>query len=459
MNEVISSVDFYTPKFNHNLKGHAKIVLNNPYRTQVIEHDNVVQSEIVAKQFRTLGKFGNSPWANSTWSNNSLWTNVFGGIFLFDRTIPVGTEYMPRGTKMIANGSYGVNNAGTPLALGSFDGVKSELGTDRLTVVYNWAQPQGCGDISSVCLTSKTGGFIGYGFSDGAQSASLKNLYNDQTYNALTSDYENGGGFVYNNHLYKLILDNTAKTVTVKKSYCQTTGMDVIERAQGEVSTTYTYNDALVGKIGAPYSISTWIYDGISKAAIAGGSNIASGDSFYVLVFDMEHETLTEYAVTNNTDETLVYGSSASKANGLCGFDGTNIYVAKNRGNLSTTIYAINVSTSVVTRSIDEVSASSDYVTTIRPITPYHNCVVKNNKECIWDTINDTVYPINTGIDTDCYCQNNDAFTNNYNLVGNNYQTYEYKNPLYLGTINNLATSATKTNEDSMTVTYTLEKV
>ena len=467
MNEVINSVDFYVPKFNHKLKGHTKIVLSNPYKTDVIEHDNTIQSTFVEKQFRTLGRFNNSPWRNPTWNSRPMWANIFGGIFLFDRTIPANSEYKPLGTTMIGNGSYGTVNSGTPLCLGTYDSIKSGMEGDTLTMVYNWTQAQGNGSIASVCLTSRVGGYIGYGNTDGTQTSTLKVFEEDQSFDSIGGD-SHGSGIIYNNRRYKLVLDNTAKEVTVYKTYFQVNKVDVVDLALGETSTTYTYNTALVGPLGAGALPATWISDGKNKLAIGGISEVADGATFPILIYDMQNDTLTEHIITNNTGETLRESNHGwdSRNNGLCGFDGTNIFVAKERswrqGGNSTTVYGIRISDSSVVMTFSDVYA--DTIQSVKQFVPNIYYVTKESSICVYDSINNTMLPINS-YDGDFYQIGYDQIAdiitvNNTEYFRNNTACIiGYKNPMYLATVNNLAQSVIKTNEDSMSVTYTLEDV
>lgn len=461
MNDNIKPVDFYVPQFNNKLEGHTKIVLTNPYRTQVIEHDNTIQSAIVAKQMRNMGYFNIKP---TSYYLNDVWKRLFGGIFLFDSTIQVGTEYMPAGVTMTANGSVDVQNSAAPLTMGSYDNVKSSVGDGIITQVYNWSQAQGNGDISCVCLTSMNGGYIGYGNPDGAKKGS-RNIYEYSEF----SGYTNGSPILYHdNNVYTLVIDNSAKTVTVTRINKCTTKFELFDNLTSP-TTTHNYTTALNGNIR-----NGWVSDGKGKFATAGCATIASGGTFQVLVYDTTTDTLTEHTITNNTGSTLTYTSSSSSSScGLCGFDGTNIYMPLNRGVTDTTMYKIALSDSSVVDTIQHVNTSINYPAHVVQFTKNHVSMLNPSEQwCIYDSVNHTLYPMNIGSFIKNYASGSTMFGfcgyNETEDVMASASTFKYGsnngvcmmlNPMYLATINNLQTTVSKTNEDSMSVTYILEEV
>ena len=126
------------------VKGHARIELTDVKtgKKQVIEKDNAFQAGVLASYMRSMGAYNNNPYANSTWASQPIWRNLCGGIFCFEDEIDNSedeVEYMPAGNKMIANGAYGVANAGTPVELGSYNEIESSTsGSDSVTFVYDW---------------------------------------------------------------------------------------------------------------------------------------------------------------------------------------------------------------------------------------------------------------------------------------------------------------------------------
>lgn len=472
MNEKVQSVDFYVPKFNHELKGHAKIELRNPYRTQIVEHDNVVQSNIVAQRLRRMGALNDPIWIGS-WS--PLWKCLFGGIFLFDTSIVTDTEYMPQGVTMIGNGAADVSNTSTPLCMGSWDSIKSSVNATTCTQVYNWTQTQGNGSIASVCLTSKVGGYIGYGNTDNVKKGSMN------TWSNFGINYYNIGSIsssegitvaFYNNHAIRIRYNNTNKTVNVEMIPVAISRYNLLETTR---TLTLNYTTALTGDMTKV----AFIPDGKGKFAISESKTVAPNESKTVLVVDLSNETLTEYSVTNNTSETwnsATYGNWPW-AGDLCGFDGNHVYFANTRSS-SATVYKIRLSDSAVVGSISGVNTSTPPTRDdalripVMPFTKNHKVVYSNNNWCLWDEINNTKYILNMGnqfyeegsypdyrYSYIGYDEGLNAMSNMPGFDHNTVGIFCSQNPMYLGTINNLAESVTKTSEDSMTVTYTLEKV
>ena len=164
------------------IKGHTRIELTKVAtgEKKVIEHDNTFQSSLLTAFLRSFGVANNNPFANSTFAGRPLWRNLCGGILLFRDEIQAPASYMPAGNLMVANGAYGVTNNGTPSELGSYNSIESSTnGASSLSFVYDWGTSQGNGTISCVCLTSETGGFIGYGNASG-NSATLRNIFENQ---------------------------------------------------------------------------------------------------------------------------------------------------------------------------------------------------------------------------------------------------------------------------------------
>ena len=465
MNDATRSIEVYSPKFNTNIKGHAKIELRNPYRTQIIEHDNVVQNAVIEKYLRNLG-YWYCDYYNGT--RTSVWKRIFGGILLFDTAIPVGSEYMPAGVTMTANGAADTTNNTAPLAMGSWDAIKFELTDSSCTMTYNWSQEQACGDIASICLTSNVGGYIGYGNTDGAQKSPI-NIWNDQYVGYISLGNEGEGDRSYSiigNSLVRITLDNSTKTITVILYPRPVNQCDVLAN---DTTLTFTYTTSL--ESFNPYTV--WMPDGKGKFAIAGRKTVAVGDTIQVLILNLNNNTVSEYTITNNTNASWTNNTYDHSTGNIRGFDGEHVYFADTLS-ASSNLYKIKLSDSSVVATLPNINttfnpnASDMFRPVISPFTKNHQVVISDGKYCIFDSINETIYPIN---------MNTLLYTSSYN--GTSYLGYHdnndiiaslparerfggsinvIHNPMYLATINNLNEPVQKTNEDTMSVTYTLER-
>ena len=97
----------------------------------------------------------------------------------------VGNKFMSLGNVMVGNGSYGVSNSGNPSELGSYNSQESSESGTEIVQVYDFATSQANGEISCVCLTSRVGGYIGYGNRSGQYHSSR--TYNFQSFTGAMS--------------------------------------------------------------------------------------------------------------------------------------------------------------------------------------------------------------------------------------------------------------------------------
>ena len=152
------------------LKGTTKIELTNVKtgEREVIEKDNLVTDAVPSILDNVFGwQLKNNP-TNSTFSGNvlPLCPNLFGGILLYENTIPeeAGRLYAQTENPLIGYSSNNVNEKNDTMR-GSMNQTESgELEThDGYRFVFDFATSQANGTIGSVCLTSKWGGMAGYG--------------------------------------------------------------------------------------------------------------------------------------------------------------------------------------------------------------------------------------------------------------------------------------------------------
>ena len=152
------------------LHGKTTIELHDIKRNikEIVRSENTFQASVLEDYFRTYGEEDCNPFTSGSYDGTDLWQNALGGILLLGDTETVGNKYMSLGNTMVGNGCYGVSNNSAPSELGSYNSLESFESGDTITQVYDYETSQANGTIKCVCLTSRVGGYIGYGNSSGA---------------------------------------------------------------------------------------------------------------------------------------------------------------------------------------------------------------------------------------------------------------------------------------------------
>lgn len=405
------------------IHGETDIVLKN-VKTGLVERihsENTFQGAQIAKYLRSHG-------IARTYLSDYTWQNLVGGLFLFRDAITEGKQFMPAGNRMTGNGAYNVINNGTPVELGSYNSVESSASTSAITQVYDFTTSQANGQIGCVCLTSATGGYIGYGNPSGEAHATKKSYTNTQSTSNL------GGYFaVYDNKAFAF---SYAKPVlTIRKKKVPITKGSVFNLTETTETIDLSQLSGYVDNFSLSYGTA-----GISEGKVYFFRNPywEAGATLTYLVFDLTTETAEFRTVTNST--------------GI----GININdISVSHGKIGITLpsssdpsYIIDLQTSALIKQGEE-----SYL-----ITDFTDELSKANG-IIYDPVNDTIYPTN-GEDPYraivYYDPNLDAFIT-HNWYYSNFETEQINNVShYLATINNLQTPVTKTAAQTMKVTYTL---
>lgn len=452
------------------IHGHTKIELTDVItgKKEIVEHDNDFQSGVLASFMRSLGYYNNNPYTNSNWRNNPAWRNLVGGILLFRDAIDNSNDevpYMPAGNKMIANGSYGVTNSGNPVELGSYNSIESVIGTDSLTFVYDWDTSHGNGTIGAISLTSDVGGYIGYGNPSGAV-ASAKKFSENQSCNSYNVGNNSIVPQMYKDYVIKSVsIDTTESEVTINYIHVPYSKMSLFVMQNMELTISYT------GTLPSTPDLSNI---GYTKVAIDGdylyvfpayGENgrteVSNGSSYTYIKVDLINKTASTGSFTNNTGHSVWVGF-------------THQFVAD--GIIYCPRYYLG--SEVVNSDIDLIKLSdSSYVDTVISAGRWHYLEMvgavadgftglgrADERLWLYDTVNKTQYPTNatTNIyDLRSLCINTNPTQAKDGLISG-FSTYYAsdiyicKNPLFLSTINNLSSAVTKTNTQTMKVTYTL---
>lgn len=428
------------------LHGHTKIELTDVRtgKKQVIEHDNTFQAGVLASYMRSLGAFNNNPFDNDTWNGQAKWRNLVGGILLFRDAIDDSNgevPYMPSGNQMTANGAYGVTNAGNPVELGTWNSIESTVGASSIVMVYDWDTSHGNGEIGCICLTSETGGYIGYGNPSGA-AASARNFFSNQNSRALV-------GFIYHNNRYEIHNGGIRKT-----KLCVTEG-SVFDGIQVNIEHAWTGNNQVADSVGGKVVsfTSNW------------GTAVSPGGSFTVDIFDCETESFETKTIVNTSGATLGF-RNASCADGIVYF--AQYVDGYNNGNplygfsladgsfVGASVLSGGINSAYMGKLTDDLLMCGDYNNVTRIKTD-------SQDNTSWKVTNGIIkgFATSTNFFSVCYDPVLKAIIRNGNGRSDSAtdRCHAFKNPLYLATVNNLSSPVTKNNTQTMKVTYTLTEV
>ena len=433
------------------IHGNTRITLRNPISGNIIkdiESENTFQSTVIAKAFRGLGSATSNPLSNSETRNKALWKNMVGGIFLFDKSIPSNSQYMPKGTKMTANGSYNVTNGGVPTELGSWNESESGASSSAITMVYDWNTSQGNGKIASVCLTSRVGGYIGYGNPSGGRMeySRLKTFFEDKSLNPVNTlnNIEYAPRCIVGNTHFQFALSSEG-ALTVKKAHVPLSEASVFDWLEDsstvDCSTLHLSQMRAYGFFACTDSgniyLCPFLYGAINQNA-----------KIYVWEVNPSTLAVTEIEITNNSGSDLsMYGSSVSQGK-LFVHDRTtsNAFVF----NLSNNNY------------LGQIPLGTTWATGFTSGNVHGGftalCCGLNGSIAgmvFYDDVNNTGYPTN-GVDNSTESFVYDSTTDSLYLNGR-HNLLAFNSPLYLATINNI-TEVIKDATLSMKVRYTLSE-
>ena len=429
------------------IKGHMRIELTKAAtgEKKIIEHDNIFQSALLTAYLRSFGVANNNPFANSTFRGRPLWRNLCGGIFLFRDEIQAPAKYMPAGNLMVANGAYGVTNNGNPSELGSYNSIESSTsGANSISFVYDWGTSQGNGTISCVCLTTETGGYIGYGNASGS-SATLREIFQNQ------ESARKDAHLYYNGKHYRVISVNyTTKKITYVEGNDEITVASIFQ-GQNEITKEVTYSGSPIGT-GTSATMTRAISDTeivIFKSSTA--DTIPNGSSADFLILNVATNTARLQRIVNTSGRTL--SIIVSRGIRFMRDNNNHYFMPSTSGNYLEEFDADGV-------FVAEHSAAGGDTTYGGPVAP---------GLFGYATAGDTKIIINDGTDDR---PTNGKFTAALPLYNTDYDAFfvsttsdidqadsavkPYKNPLYLATINNLDNAVTKDSTQTMKVIYTL---
>lgn len=440
------------------IHGETRIVLRNPISGNILKDvtsENTFQTSVMAQAVRSLGGLC-SPYYNDTVRNNEPWKTIVGGIFLFRDTINVGDLYMSAGNQMVGNGAWNITNAADPSELGTFNSQESSQSASAITQVYDFATNQANGRISCVCLTSQTGGYIGYGNMSGQTTPTKWVLNRNQDIKGLNPQFTGdnityeGVNYRYDYKMRRMVRGNkeyffiltTDNKLLVREYTVPTVRASVFDGMYKDTvidisSLHYTFMNSRAIQV----SLDT---NGKFYITSRGERTITTGATEYIWEYDPVNKTISEITFVNPTED--MYMDTITVAEGiLCIGANSKFWLF----NLSTGTllkkYEQSGNTNVlscVSRGNGLIAISSDYL----------------GFELIYDKVSDTLLPSNGCWDRGDAPQTGwyyDPFNNAF-AVSRKGSSMLCNHPCYLATINNLNSPVTKTAAQTMKVTYTL---
>lgn len=464
------------------IHGHTCIELKD-VRTGIrdrIESDNAV-TDGAESLLRSLGAYKVCIVDDNSSANSvPVGARLFGGILLFDDTIPTSpiAKYKPAGVKMVGNGSYKVANSSAVTEMGSYNEPESTLIANKFEQVYDFSTQQANGTIKSVCLTSMMAGYVGYGNSNSNVAHETKLVFNQTgspIFDVKGVPMCRFSQVQTHNKVYYLISEaqteipaNTTEITLYEKSL-SIEEMD----AFNEQSCGYT---TAGGIIYFPVS-NSWTITLPSHTArlaithfedkfylIPGSVTIANGSSFDIYIVDPTTRTVTTKHITNNSGKSIYLNYVASPA---CATPVTEDIIFCPLGTNPYYLGLIDLVNGTVADSGNFIypNGSSGYsfaeFDRITPTLIGLPDTTGGRAHMMYDIGNATFYYDNMdnhpayGYKKIWYNSEYDSLEYYY-LAGNTQECRMMPNPWRLTTINNLGSAVTKDATKTMKVTYTL---
>ena len=440
------------------IHGHTRIILRNPISGNIIkdvEHENTFQSSIIAEGVRNLGYAQASFYNNRTAGiiANPPYAEMLGGLLLFEDSITTPSQFAPLGAKMVGNGAFGVMNSSDPDELGSYNVRESVVTDSLLTQVWDFATNQANGKISSVCLTSRTGGYIGYGNKHNKQASTLWQLNRLANETSVVPQFpanQNGNATICNSTMYHFSLTGSTLTVSKWKAPLKrATVFDCIEKVLTiDVSALhYAY-------MGSDFLISA----SNEKIYIAPLGFITVGTS-YLWQYDTADDTITELTISDPLNYEAYNG-------GYVAHDKVYFYVNNMTGGIK--VYNLDGTLFDTIPTDDVVGGYSDTIIGElgnHVLLQWNRTTGKGRQAWIYDTSDKSLKLLNMNSEISQY-QNQPLHEeeiskcltysqkDTYGLRG----MYAINNPLYLATVNNLNHAVTKDATLIMKVIYSLSE-
>ena len=315
------------------LHGRAVIDLHNTktHRDERIVHDNMLTNWIrdVANpvHIQMLGRPNGETLGRD---------RIFGGLMMFESPLTNDADdyLFPsfHQNRMIAHADD-TAYTGTDLTRGSFNAAQSESNDSSKTVVWDFTQEQGNGNISSLGLCDTVFAICGSGqtYAPGVYNRSAhKYIFGNQR-SGLDGNVSAGYRFYdgENGNTVVLIIDGSNFKIKYVPGYWakfrplvggHTTTVTFYEPST-EAYNAYTVD---MSSVSASAQTATGFVSNDGKLYVFFGANWASGTTKDMVIFDMLTRTYTTQTITNNTGISLLSAAvvTAQKRSRICIKDG-----------------------------------------------------------------------------------------------------------------------------------------
>ena len=474
----------------------------NTGEIEIVEDCNMI-TDGLREFLDPCGSWGIYPFANESVRNTAVRNTLTGGILLFDDKLDenVTNTYANASVKMVGNGALGISNSGSVTELGSYNATESGVQADgSIKYVYDFLTSQANGTIQSVCLTSKVGGYMGYG------NESQKRVYDaglkDTDYQNNISKYTNflklENGFyatcmmyaVYNEDAVYAVDPNSVQVkvadyeVLGELHWTKTKKIRINKYRLGVSSvglTDYAYVNNLIDSydVAIPQDILNYMSAGsgsyyvnwVAPVADANKREIfiifskntfscANGNFFWIMKIDKDMQ-VTSYKITNNTGYNIY--KTAMQVNS----DIKNYYAIDNdyfwcwlRKNDSYNLVGIKyadstqiIETDVYTSSDLEITKTYDNMLEYGAVDMSSG--INRNRD-VFNTVRKKALTVNGYLERDSKYKVLFADRKGLYLYGGSDYFCLAKDPRYLATINNLSEPVVKTASKTMKITYIL---
>ena len=501
MHEIIDKIPISHSLKMPKLKGHTKIELTdvNTGEVEVIESDNMVTDGLES----WMNRFGHfNSFISGTAQCTAWWKTLLGGILLIDSNLPTTAKYMPASAKMVGNCYYQAVNAGVVTEMGSYNVVESSATDDQVVLVYDWLTSQANGTIRSISLTTRMGGYMGYGnetsrstldkwgFLGWQGSGAFYVMWNYST--STGSENSLCEPLIVGNHLYchnrgsgtaggGIGANTSADTeVVVYYTNIDITEADVLLRIPNQTSTGGEWDNRRYPISEWHYTISFMIppHPNTLRCCLAGTAfpdcylwipdrQLASGASCDLYLMDVTQERVVTLTIYNNTGLTI-QNSDWSRLN-IYLLDDTYMFCRFTDGTHGKVNYRTGELVGLVANNIGVYWYHYSGGLPLNEIAPNIYAVnTSGASSWLYNSVKNTFTPFNGSVNmtssdnnyTHQYRPNLDAidFTQRYYRdAGSNY-IQRFHNPLRLMTINNLPEPVVKTPSKTMKVTYTISR-
>ena len=446
------------------------------------------------------GSWGIYPFAVDDVRKKAVRNTLTGGIFLFDSALDenVANTYAGADVNMVGNGALGISNSSAVTELGSYNSTESGVQSDgSIKYVYEFTTAQANGTIQSACLTSKVGGYMGYGNESGkslyAANTSADNYLLDTEYQP--SVYKYPSMLYYNSHYYMMyamyaMYEEDALYVVEPES--------IVHSPIGELSWTktkkirvgkyrlgvksvglndYDYLNNLITSydVSVPKDILDYMGTSTSNVSAVADAHtrdifiiftktgdVSNGSFFWIMKINKDMQA-TAYKVVNNTGYSIynIYSNSYNDYNNKFAVDNGYLWCwVKKDGNYNLVGIKYTDSTQIIETDVVE-GKNLGLTKTYDHLLEYGSShmisgSLKHNRN-VFNTSTKKILSINGNSSNDESSRVLFADRKGLYLCCNsNSWFYLIKDPRYLATINNLSEPVVKTASKTMKITYIL---